>query len=480
MKQHLICALIAAMMFMQDVRLAEVTGSVFDMEGKPVAKAEVVFKLVNSGKTYKIFTDANGQFHAVGLALGRYDIEITGPNGRHIYSSNRWLYGGDLQKLNVVQVDLSILPPKASLVPFKGPDAKAPQASEKSPFTPQQIAELRAVNANIAQFNRYAPDAEAAIRAQNWPKALELLQQLVKIAPYQWELYQNLGTVQAHLGNHADAVQSFQRGIDLVLDPGAGPSDRRKAKLEAAQMMLAQGDSYNSLNKMDLAAASYQRATETNPRLALAWMHLCTTKFNNGNEDAVEACKQGIALAQLPEFYQTLASIYNNLGRYNESIQTYENGIRAAKASIAIVNAGVSKNPQARFVVPRIAQMLLSEGNVYFQQRDYAHAAELFRRAAPIHSYPSIAWFNLCATLYDMDDMQGALEACNNTIVLDPKMADPYYVKASALLGVAAKRGQHKASEEVTGALKKYLELAPEGLYVTEARNLLQESGRTN
>lgn len=483
MKQHLICALVAATMFMQDVRLAEVSGSVFDMEGKPIAQAQVVITNTGNGKIYKFATDGNGQFKAIGIMFGLYDVEISRADGRHIYSGRKWFYPKDREKLNVVDIDLSRLAPKVSLVPFKGPNATnwSDPKNDPAKLSPDKIAELRADNAKIAAFNRFAPDIHAHLRAENWPKALEDLQQLVKIAPYQWELYQNLGMVQIHLEKHQDAVQSLERGIQLVLDPATGPADRTKAKTEAAQMLMFQGNSYLSLNKMDLAEASFQKATEANPKLALAWLHLCTTRFNNSkNDDAIAACKQAVTLVPMPEFYQTLASIYNNLGQYEESIKTYQRGIEMAKSLIAVHNAAILANPEVRFMTPRIAQMLVAEGNVYFQQRDYAHAAEMFRRAAPLHSYPSIAYFNLCATLYDMDDMQGAIEACDKAIILNPKMADPYFAKASAMLSVSAKRGRHKAPEGMVDALKKYLELAPEGLYVTEARAMIQEADKAN
>ena len=77
MKQHLIYVLMAAVMFMQDVRYAEIKGSVSDMEGKPIAQAQVVIKNTENGKTYKFVADANGQFKAVGIMYGLYDVEIT-------------------------------------------------------------------------------------------------------------------------------------------------------------------------------------------------------------------------------------------------------------------------------------------------------------------------------------------------------------------------------------------------------------------
>jgi len=484
MKLQIVSMLLATAMLMQDVRLAEVEGSVLDMEGKPVAQAAVVLKNLNTGLTYKLMTDDNGRFRGIGIKLGQYQIEITAANGRHIYSGQRWLYAGNLQKLNVIQIDLSSIPSKASLVPFKGPKISANAANPKNSsgkLTAEQLAEIRADNAKIVQFNRLLPDIQQAISEQKWSRAEELLQQLAAIAPYQWEIHQNLAMVQSHLEKQEEAAKSFEKAIQLVLDPATGPPANR-AKPEAAQMMMAQGDAYASLNRMDAAAASYRKATETDPRLALAWLHLCTVEYNNGNiEESVAACNRAIAIQPLPEFYQTLAAIYNNLGRYQDSIKTYEKGIEAAQSGITITNAGVKTNPQARFIVPRIGQMLLAEGNVYFQLRDYKHAATLFQHAALMHSYPSLAYFNLCATLYDMDDWQGALDACNTAIALDPKMADPYFAKASALVGHSAKRGaRHKVPESAVESLQKYLELAPEGIHASDARAMLSELSRAN
>jgi hypothetical protein len=54
-------------------------------------------------------------------------------------------------------------------------------------------------------------------------------------------------------------------------------------------------------------------------------------------------------------------------------------------------------------------------------------------------------------------------------------MPDPYFVKASALYGEAAKQGKRRAPHEAAAALEKYLQLAPEGPYAGDARAMLQE-----
>jgi hypothetical protein len=59
-------------------------------------------------------------------------------------------------------------------------------------------------------------------------------------------------------------------------------------------------------------------------------------------------------------------------------------------------------------------------------------------------------------------------------------MPDPYFVKASALAGEGARHGKLKGSRETMLALEKYLQLAPEGFYATEARDMLKQMGGNN
>lgn len=187
MKERSLLICLAALLLMQDVRLADCHGEVRDMQGRSIAGALVVYTLEDTGKAYSVKTDSNGQYHIIGLKLGKYDLQITGPTGKHIYSGKKFLSAGDAQKLNVVQVDLSILPPKASLVPFKGPRADEMKGARERAFaegkkiSPSELAELRADNALISRYNEMLPEVQDAIKTQDWKRGEQLLQQLPEI-----------------------------------------------------------------------------------------------------------------------------------------------------------------------------------------------------------------------------------------------------------------------------------------------------------
>lgn len=477
----------------QDVRLAEFKGEITDMAGKPVAGAQVVATNVLNGKTYRFQTGVDGKFYALGVQVGTYHVVITGPTGLHIYSGKKQLFAGNAQAFNVIQIDLSVVPTKTSLVPFLGPKATDLQREKwrdvteatLKDLTPEQRAELRTENNLIAQYNELAPQAHAALNAQDWSKAAELFAQLIAIAPYKWELYQNQGVIQRNLGQFQQAVQSFEKGIELVRNDPDLKQDRAKVKAAVSQMKMAEGEAYAALNNLAAAAEQYKAATQEGVNAAVAYIHLCVAEYNNGNNDsAMEACNRAIAIDPTrPEFFQTTAGIQSNLERYADAIQTYEKGIALAESTmraLSSIHSNINSKKSAEIsgadvLQTKVAQMLLAEGSAYFHLKQYKRAAELFTRTARIHSYPALPLFNLCATYYDMNDLAAAEHACSQAIAADPKMPDSYYVKAIALYGEAARHSQFRTPRGFREALEKYLQLAPEGAYANDAKAMLKQ-----
>ena len=490
MKPWSIAICLSALLLMQDVRLSDCQGEVRDMQSRPIAGALVVYTLEDTGKTYSVKTDSNGQYRLIGLKLGKYDVEISGPTGKHIYSGKKFLSAGDAQKLNVVQVDLSIIPPKASLVPFRGPRADEMKGAREQAFAEgrkvgsSDLAELRADNALISRYNEMVPDVQEAIKAQDWKRGEELLRQLLEIAPYKWELYQNLGTIQRNLGHHADAVSSFEKGIQVLRETAAEKPDRLGPAI--AQMQISQGEALVAFDKPEQAAAAFRSAAQLDPKPAMAYLHLCSAEYNAGRPDeAISACSRAIAAERArAESYQLLASIQSNLDRQQDALGTYEKGIAVALDNMRADRPSPKSNINSkRFSDPsaaigdavRAGQMMQSAGNIYFQMRKYARAADLFAQSARLHPYPALPLFNLCATLFDMEKLPAAASACDRAIDANPKLPDPYYVKAAALAGDAARNHKARNSRETTTALQKYLQLAPDGYYANDARALLKE-----
>jgi hypothetical protein len=92
---------------------------------------------------------------------------------------------------------------------------------------------------------------------------------------------------------------------------------------------------------------------------------------------------------------------------------------------------------------------------------------------------PATAYFNLCATQYNAGNVGGALTACDKAIAADPSKADAYFIKGSLLIGESKTDSSGKviAPAGAAEALKRYLELAPNGPHASDVKQLLSFIG---
>jgi tetratricopeptide (TPR) repeat protein len=174
------------------------------------------------------------------------------------------------------------------------------------------------------------------------------------------------------------------------------------------------------------------------------------------------------------EYFSGLGDAQYHLGQYQEAIGSYE---------IALLLAGDpgTVNPSDGWMdatkkKTRIGHLLNNEGNVYSELHKTKEALAAYNKSAAIDPEPKLAYFNLCVTRYNLKKVEGAVTACDKAIAVDPGKAEIYYFKGSLLLY----ENQPETKEKVNvpagaaDALKKYLELAPEGEHATEVRQMLE------
>ena len=90
-------------------------------------------------------------------------------------------------------------------------------------------------------------------------------------------------------------------------------------------------------------------------------------------------------------------------------------------------------------------------------------------------SNPAVSAFNSCALSYNAGKMDEAIAACDRAIALNPAKADAYFVKGSALFGMATigSDGKYQVPPGTVEALDKYLEIAPDGGHAADVRAML-------
>jgi tetratricopeptide (TPR) repeat protein len=198
-----------------------------------------------------------------------------------------------------------------------------------------------------------------------------------------------------------------------------------------------------------------------------------TARQDKNWQDAENILSQLIALnPDRWQYQKSLGDVQFNQGKYDEALATYEKTIPAAQSEDA------SKGDPAATKIA-IAQMLTLEGDSYLKLRKNEAALAAFSKAAEMSPNPGVAYFNLCATQYNMGHTEDALAACDKAIAADPNKADAYFIKGSILLAESAPdaKGNVNAPAGTAEALKKYLELAPDGAHVQDVKQMLDFIG---
>src|SRR5207244_375587 len=81
----------------------------------------------------------------------------------------------------------------------------------------------------VAKLNALVAQAQTALHDQKWSDAETALKQLLEMYPEttRWEFFKALGDSQGHLQKYTDAIQTYERGIQLAqaIASGSAPPD---------------------------------------------------------------------------------------------------------------------------------------------------------------------------------------------------------------------------------------------------------------
>jgi tetratricopeptide (TPR) repeat protein len=176
---------------------------------------------------------------------------------------------------------------------------------------------------------------------------------------------------------------------------------------------------------------------------------------------AEAALKQLSASEPRWEYSEALGTAQMNQGHYADSLESYQR---------AIDLAGKNATPAASAQI----YTMLGNANLKLKKNDAAIAA--YNKAATLSPNPAVAYFNLCAVMFNMGQPAAKTVAfCDKAIAADPKKADAYFVKGSSLYGEGAldKSNKFVPPPGSVEALKQYLVLAPGGPHVQDVKAML-------
>ena len=303
------------------------------------------------------------------------------------------------------------------------------------------------IESAIAQFERaiavdknYAP-AYAAMglaynagfqwknRGKDWiEKARTQCERALAITPQLAEGHTCLGNVEYSTGRYEEAVEQFQRSLDLDHN-----SDETLGSL---------ADAYQKLGKASAAESAYRKAVSLRPNYWGVYSAFGAFYFHQVRySDAAGMFKKAIQLAPLNySGYLNLGAVYSQLGEYQEAVEALKQSIALRPTFVAYGNLGA----------------------VYFYMRRYSDSAESLQEALKIDPKDWQNWGNLGDTLFQvparraeaMSAYKKAIELAKTRLEVNPRDA---YTLAFTADYYAMLDQERQAKEELARAL----ELAP-------------------
>jgi len=206
-------------------------------------------------------------------------------------------------------------------------------------------------------------------RGKDWlDKAKTQCERALAITPQLAEGHTCLGNVYFSTGRYEEAVQQFQRSLDLD-----HTSDETLRSLAAA---------YQKQGKASAAEEAYRKAISLRPNYWGVYSAFGAFYYNQARyADAAGLFKKAIQLAPLNySGYSNLGAMHLLLGQYNEAVEALKQSIALRPTAVAYGNLGAA----------------------YFYMRRYQDSADSLQQGLKIDDKDWLNWGNLGDTLYQV------------------------------------------------------------------------------
>lgn len=187
----------------------------------------------------------------------------------------------------------------------------------------------------------------------------------------------------------------------------------------------------------------------------------------------IKATSANLFLLANAQLYAAVAQ--HNTAGVESSLATYDRALAAAKPEKPV------EGQPDQVWKDGMAKIYTGKGNALLELRRNAEAIAAYQHAAELSSTPGVAYFNICAVLYNTGDLQNGTNACRKAAAVDPARANTWFVLGSILFAESNKsdaHGKFSISAECRQALEKYLELAPDGPHAADVKAMLNMAAK--
>ncbi|HXY04344.1 MAG TPA: tetratricopeptide repeat protein [Terriglobales bacterium] len=291
-----------AVLFVVPQVVAQNTGTVKgvckDVDGKPIADAQVEWTNTDNGRKYDLKTNKKGEYFSLGITPGKYTITLS-KDGKEIYH-----FTGVNVSLEETNLDFDMKKEQAAAA--QGAGLSPEQLKQRQ----EQEAKVAKENANIKSLNEKLAAAKQAAEAGDFKTAVSTMTEATQTDPNRDLLWAKLGDytltaasketdADAKKKDYTDAVTDYQKAVDLrqkALDaePAKKTPDATKV---LAQYYNNMGQAQSKSGQVDDAVKSYNTAAQLDPPgAAQYYFNEGAVMTNSGKvDDAIAAFDKAIA-----------------------------------------------------------------------------------------------------------------------------------------------------------------------------------------
>jgi tetratricopeptide (TPR) repeat protein len=295
----LILLSVLAVLFVPSVlaQTGTVKGVCKDVEGKPIAGAQVEWVNTENGRKYTLKTNNKGEYFSLGLGTGKYTVTLS-KDGKEIFH-----YSGFAVTAEETTLDFDLKKEQAAQAQGVGLTPEQLKAQQ------EQQAKIARENSTIKTLNEKLSAAKAAADSGDFNTAKTVMTEATQMDPNRDLLWAKLAEYSTSAAakqtdpaektkGYGDAADDYQKAIDLRQKAAeADPKKAADAPKVLAQYYNNLGQAQSKAGKIDDAAKSYSQAAQLDPAGAVQYyFNLGAIMTNAGKvDDAIAAFDKAIA-----------------------------------------------------------------------------------------------------------------------------------------------------------------------------------------
>jgi tetratricopeptide (TPR) repeat protein len=274
---------------------ATLSGTVFDMMGKPYPDVTLVMKSVETSKETDVVTDAKGHYSAPGLAAGTYNVDLKtkDKDGKDylLYQTGLKLAAATTPTFDVNLKELQEQGKLAAVEAIRKQQEAEVQFQALKTHYDAGLAAITTMKAAQAKLAATPKDQQDPIKdqiTQAGGTAVTELNQALELEkpddPNRSIVLSRLGEAYESMGKWQDAADTYQKAITLKPDVAANYNNL--------------GNDLAKSGKVDEARTAYQKYVDLNPTdAALAWRNFGTVLYNsNRMKESIEPLQKATTL----------------------------------------------------------------------------------------------------------------------------------------------------------------------------------------